>query len=81
MASPPNHVIVRDDVSEYIRKGGNIFAKHVVTAPGSMRPAEEVIATDEVGRLLGVGVAVQSGNDMKYFKRGIAIRIRRGTDE
>jgi len=27
-----------------------------------------------------VGAAHLSGNDMKYFKRGVAVRIRRGVD-
>jgi len=31
--------------------------------------------------LLGVGSAHLSGKDMKYFKRGVAVRVRRGTDE
>jgi predicted RNA-binding protein (TIGR00451 family) len=78
MKSPRNRVIVQSDVSEYIRRGGDIFAKHIVSASNSLRPAEEVLATDEEGRLIGVGSALQSGNDMKHFKRGVAIRIRHG---
>lgn len=77
---PPNLVTVQNDVSEYITKGGDIFAKHIVSAPERLHPAEEVIAIDEDGHLLGVGSALQSGNDMKYFKRGVAIKIRRGTN-
>jgi predicted RNA-binding protein (TIGR00451 family) len=80
MRNPPNVVTVRNDVSEYIRKGGDVFAKHVVKAPDRLRPAEEVIAVDEEGRLLGVGLAVLSSNDMRYFKRGVAIKIRRGVE-
>jgi len=76
-----NCVIVQNDVSEHIRRGGDVFAKHLVGVSELVRPAEEVIATDEVGRLLGVGTALQSGNDMKQFKRGVAVRIRRGIDE
>jgi predicted RNA-binding protein (TIGR00451 family) len=81
MKRPRNHVIVQSDVSEYIRRGGDIFAKHIVSASNSLRPAEEVLATDEEGRLIGVGSALQSGNDMKHFKRGVAIRIRHGIDK
>ena len=76
-----NRVIVQSDVAEYIRRGGDIFAKHIVSASNSLRPAEEVLATDEEGRLIGVGSALQSGNDMKHFKRGVAIRIRHGIDD
>jgi predicted RNA-binding protein (TIGR00451 family) len=80
LKTPPNLVTVQNDVSEYIAKGGDIFAKHLVSASEGLRPAEEVIAIDEGGHLLGVGSALLSGNDMKYFKRGVAIKIRRGTN-
>jgi len=80
MDAPPNVVIVQSDVAEFIKKGGDVFAKHVVSAPESLRPAEEAIVTDEEGNLLGVGAAHLSGKDMKYFKRGVAVRIRKGVD-
>ena len=80
MDAPPNVVMVQSDVAEFIKRGGDVFAKHVVSAPESMRPAEEAVVTDEEGNLLGVGAAHLSGQDMKYFKRGVAVRIRKGVD-
>ncbi len=77
---PPNLVVARDDVAEFIKAGGDVFAKHVMHADESLRPAEEVIVTDEQGRLLGVGKAVLSGRDMSFFKRGVAVRVRKGTE-
>jgi len=79
MKSPPNVVTIQSDVREFIMKGGDVFAKHIVNAPDTIRPSDEVIVTDESGQLLGVGSALLSGNDMKYFKRGVAVRVRRGT--
>ena len=73
-----NFVVVQDDVSEVVRSGGDVFAKHVVQAHANLRPAEEVIVTDQHGGLLGVGKAVLSGTEMRYFKRGVAVRLRRG---
>jgi predicted RNA-binding protein (TIGR00451 family) len=81
MKQPPNLVVVQDDVADFIRSGGDVFAKHVVRADEVLRPAEEVLVTNEEGKLIGVGKAVLSGNDMMHFKRGVAVRIRRGTDE
>jgi len=80
MDAPPNVVVAQSDVAEFIKRGGDVFAKHVIFAPESLRPAEEAIVTDEEGNLLGVGAAHLSGKDMKYFKRGVAVRIRRGVD-
>ncbi len=73
-----NVVVVQDDVSEMVRDGGDVFAKHVVQANSNLRPAEEVIVTDEQYKLLGVGRAVLSGDEMRYFKRGVAVKLRRG---
>jgi len=77
----PSNVVVCTEVSEFIKTGGDVFAKHIVHAPISLRPCDEVIVTDENGGLLGIGSAVLSGNDMMHFRRGVAIRIRRGTAE
>jgi len=74
----PNVVTVQNDVSEAILDGGDVFAKHIVHADASLRPAEEVIVTDEHRHLLGVGRAVLSGADMAHFKRGVAVKLRRG---
>jgi 7-cyano-7-deazaguanine tRNA-ribosyltransferase len=80
MKQPPNLVAVQDDVADFIKAGGDVFAKHVVRADENLRPAEEVIVTNQEGILLGTGKAVLSGNDMKFFKRGVAVRVRRGTN-
>ncbi len=80
MKNPPNVIVVQNDVSDFIKKGGDVFAKHIVTAPGTIRPAEEVIITDQNGELVGVGTSRLSGNDMKYFKRGVAVRVRKGVE-
>ena len=81
MKSVPNIVTIQSDVGEFIMKGGDVFAKHIVHAPETIRPSDEVIVTNESGQLLGVGSALLSGHDMKFFKRGVAVRVRRGTNE
>jgi len=81
LQKPPNLVIVSNDVADFIKVGGDVFAKHVVSADEELRPAEEVIVTDQGGVLLGVGRAVLTGHDMRFFKRGVAVKIRRGVDE
>jgi len=81
MKAIPNNVIVRNDVSDFIKKGGDVFARHVVRAPLDLRPSDEVIVTTQDRELLGVGSALLSGEEMMHFKRGVAIRIRRGTGE
>ena len=78
---PPNLVVVQTGVSDAIKAGGDVFAKHIVRADRELRPEEEVIVTDEEGLLLGVGAATLSGREMCTFKRGVAVKLRKGRDE
>lgn len=71
-------VTVKDEVSRFIAEGGDVFALHVVAADDQIRPRDEAIAVDEQGAVLAVGRAVLSGSEMKAFKRGVAVKIRRG---
>ncbi|MEM3578148.1 MAG: PUA domain-containing protein [Candidatus Bathyarchaeia archaeon] len=71
-------VFVRDDVSSFIADGGDVFAAHVVKADDAIRPKDEVIILDERGNVLAVGKAVLSGAEMRAFKCGVAVKVRRG---
>jgi len=75
------HVKVRDDVSKYIMEGGDVFAAHVVEADDEIRSKDEVIVVDGENRVLAVGRAALSGEEMKAFKRGVAVRVRHGVLE
>jgi len=74
-------VVVRNDVSKYIAEGGDVFAAHVVKADDEIRSKDEVIVVDEDGDVLAVGRATLSGEEMKAFKRGVAVKVRRGRTE
>ena len=71
-------VAVSNDVSKFIAEGGDVFAVHVVKADDEIRSKDEVIVVGEDGRVLAVGRAVLSGEEMKAFKRGVAVKVRRG---
>lgn len=73
-----NGVKVLTEVSEFIRKGRNVFAKHVVDPSPQIRPLQEIYVTDEQRTLLAVGKALLSGNDMAWFSSGIAVKVRHG---
>jgi uncharacterized protein with predicted RNA binding PUA domain len=71
-------VAVQDDVSRFIAEGGDVFAKHVVSADDSIRARDEVIVVSEKGKVLAVGRAVLAVLEMKVFKTGVAVKVRRG---
>ena len=74
-------VTVQNDVSRFISEGGDVFATHVVKADDEIRSKEEIIVLNESGEVLAVGRSVLSGEEMKAFKRGVAVKVRRGCME
>jgi len=79
LVRPPRfRVAVQGDVEELIRRGGNVFARHVVTADLDIRVGEEVIVTDDKDGVLAVGRALLTGREMLSFKRGVAVKVRSG---
>ncbi len=78
---PPRHrVRVIPGVEEFIRKGGNVFAKHVRNVDPEIRPAEEVLVVDNRDRLLAVGRTMFNAEEMLSFKIGVAVKVRHGVD-
>ncbi len=76
--SPALRVVVRNEVSEFVRMGRNVFAKHVIEADPNLRPQDESIVVNERGELLAVGRAVLSGEEMLSFRSGVAVKVRKG---
>jgi len=79
--SPRLWVKVQKDAEPFIAKGKSVFAKHVVDVDNEIRPQEEVMVIGENNRVLAVGKAVLTGKEMKAFKHGVAVKVRRGISE
>lgn len=77
----PLKAAVKRDFEDFVAAGRNLFAKHVLTADPAIRPQNEVIIVDEMGRLVAIGRAVLSGEEMTCFKLGVAVKVRRGIKE
>ena len=79
---PPRfRVVVREDVVKFIAEGKDVFAKHVADADSLLRAGEEVIVTSPKGEVVAVGKALLTGKEMLGFKRGVAVKVRKGVDE
>ncbi|WP_455364985.1 PUA domain-containing protein [[Eubacterium] cellulosolvens] len=74
-------VCIQSDISPFIIKGGDVFAKHVIRASPRLKPQEEVLIVDKSGKLLAVGRAILSGEEMLSFKSGVAVKVRKGIEE
>ena len=74
-------ITVKNDVAQYIAKGGDIFAVHVVKVDEDIRPKDEVIAIDEDRNVLAVGRTLLSSSEIIAFKTGVAVKVRHGSKE
>lgn len=74
-------VRVKEEAVPFITQGRSVFAKHVVDADDEIRPQEEVIVINGKNNVLAVGRALLTGAEMKAFRRGVAVRVRRGVTE
>jgi predicted RNA-binding protein (TIGR00451 family) len=72
------YVVVIDAVLEFIEQGKNLFAKHVQEVGLGIRPGDEVIIRDSTGYVAAVGKAILTSEEMVRFKKGIAVKTRRG---
>jgi len=79
-SKPRHRVIVPSSVSKYIRKGRNVFAKYVLEVDMLLRSGDEVIVVDENDSLLAVGKLLLSPREARFFKRGVAVKVRKGLD-
>jgi len=71
-------VTVKNEVSEFVADGGDVFAVHVVVADDEVHAKDEVIILDENHHVLAVGRALLSSLEMKAFKTGVAVKVRHG---
>ncbi len=71
-------VRVSEEAIPFVARGRDVFSKHVEDADEGIRPGEEVIVLNGRGEVLAVGRAMLTGEEMKAFKRGVAVRVRRG---
>lgn len=74
-------VTIKADVSQFVAQGGDVFAPHVIEVDSEIRPKDEIIVVSEGGEVLAVGRAVLSSEEMKAFKTGVAVKVRRGCSE
>ncbi len=79
ISAPAYRVKITDEVSEFLMKGKNAMAKHVIAADENIRAGDEVMVTGEDGSLIATGSAVLSGREMLAFNYGVAVNVRKGS--
>ncbi len=74
----PCFVTVKQDVAEFVARGGDVFAAHVAKVNDEVHAKDEVVVLGEAGQVLAVGRAFLSALEMRAFKTGVAVKVRHG---
>ncbi len=78
---PKMRVVVNADAEPFARKGKSVFAKFVVDADENIRPYDEVLIVNENDELIATGQTLLNGRELKVFRYGLAVKVRRGVEE
>ncbi|TFG03135.1 MAG: pseudouridine synthase [Promethearchaeota archaeon] len=78
--APRLRTIILTEVSDFIRKGRNVFCKHIVNIDNNLRTLDEVIVVNQNDELLGIGRLKIPIPYIKSFKTGVAVNIRKGNN-
>jgi|YelNatPaOPRAMG01_1025707.scaffolds.fasta_scaffold02834_11 7-cyano-7-deazaguanine tRNA-ribosyltransferase len=70
-----------DKLIQMVKSGGDVFSRFVAKCDLEIVPKEEVIVVDQDDSLLAVGQAVLAGFEMGRFRRGVAVKVRKGVEE
>ncbi len=73
---PYYRAVIINDVAEYIANGGNVFSRHILQIDENRRCGDEVLVVDEEDNLLAVGTLKLSPEEILFFTRGEAVRVR-----
>lgn len=74
-------VSVADEAVAMVASGKSVFCKHVLSCGDSVRSNSEVAILDGKGNVVAVGKARLPARMIKEFKRGVAVKVRKGVLE
>ncbi len=81
LPSPKMRCVSMDDAVPFVSNGRNMFCQFVTDMDPEIRPMEEIIIVDKDDNFLATGRAILTFDELKSFKKGIAIKVRSGSDD
>ena len=79
--APHMRVAVSDDAVPFVSDGKNVFCQFVLSCDPEVRPMEEVIVTDKDDRPIATGRAFLVESEMRQMRKGMAVKVRSGSDD
>ncbi len=74
-ADYPLKVYISHEAAPFVKKGKNVFAKFVEKCDSNIMP-KDIVAIYVQKEFLGFGEALLTCNEMKEFKRGVAVKTK-----
>jgi len=73
---PKYRVILSDEAVPFVIAGKSVFCKFVLDLDERILPEDVVLVVNKIDELIAVGIAKLSANEIKSFKRGIAVKVK-----
>jgi predicted RNA-binding protein (TIGR00451 family) len=71
-------VCINDDAIPFVAVGRNVMHGYILGADNHLIPGQPCLIVDSKGNLVAHGIPMTSSTEMKFFKKGIAVRVREG---
>ena len=68
-------VVVRSDAVPFVAEGRSLFCPYIVQVDPRLSPGSSTLLVDQAGHLLAVGRLLLAPSEMRWMKRGVAIRV------
>ncbi|MCL2333530.1 MAG: hypothetical protein FWC52_01910, partial [Candidatus Methanoplasma sp.] len=64
-----------------VSEGRNVFCQFVTECDDELRPMEEVIVTDQKDKVIATGRVLLVAEEIRSFKKGVAVKVRSGSGD
>ena len=76
--SGPAWVVVNEDAEPFVRQGRNVFHGFILACDPWITPGDTCLIVNQTGELLGHGISNGTVDEMKTFRKGVAVKTRGG---
>ena len=71
-------VCINDDAIPFVGIGRNVMHGYILGADDHLIPGQPCLIVDSKGNLIAHGIPITTSREMKFFKKGIAIKVKEG---
>ncbi len=74
----PAWVVVNEDAEPFVRQGRNVFHGFILGCDSWVSPGDSCLIVNQKGELIGHGISKCTPQEMKDFRKGVAVKTRGG---